>query len=280
MINQFITNIHVMLGFAFISRAIVVGSLISLCAALLGVSLVLKRYAMIGDGLAHVGFGTLSISVAFGWAPLPVSLVIVIISAIILLSMSNKSRIKSDSAIALIGMSAMALGVAVTSVVTGMNTDVCNMMFGSILAMSKSDVYLSIGVSMIVAILFFIYYRKLFAVTFDEDFAKTSGLSTGRYTTLTSILTAMVIVIGMRIMGSMLISAIIVFPALTAMRVFKRFLQVVIASAIIGVLSFLIGIYISYVCNMSTGAAIVIVNLGFFIIASIIGKLIEREWNA
>lgn len=277
MIAVILNNIHTMFGFPFISRAILVGSLVSLCAALLGVSLVLKRYAMIGDGLAHVGFGSLSIAVAFGAAPLPISLVVVTGSALLLLNLNNKSKIKSDSAIALIGMSAMALGVAVTSIVTGMNTDVCNMMFGSILALSKSDVYLSVVVSIFVIMLFFVYYRKLFAVTFDEDFAKTSGLNTKWYTTLTSILTALVIVIGMRIMGSMLISAIIVFPAITAMRLFKNFISVVIASAVFGTLAFFIGVYISYVFNMSTGAAIVLVNLSLFILASFIGRIIERK---
>lgn len=266
-----------MMSHSFIQRAVLVGTLVSLCAALLGVILVLKRYSMIGDGLSHVGFGVLTVATAFGaTSPLYISIPCVTISAIILLKIGNNSKIKSDSAIALISSSALAIGVAVTSVTTGMNTDVCNFMFGSILAMSKPDVYLSVIVSVIVAILFIAYYRKLFIVTFDEDFAKASGLKAKRYTNIIAVLTALIIVIGMRMMGVMLISSIIIFPALTSMRIFKSFKKVVISSGIISVVSFLIGIYLSYLYNISTGAMIVIVNLVFFILFFIIDKIINE----
>ena len=171
-----INTIIEMLQYTFIQRAILVGTLVSLCAALLGVSLVLKRYAMIGDGLSHVGFGILAVALAIGWSPLLVSIPVVIIVAILLLKIGNNSKIQSDSAIGIIASSSLAIGVAVTSATTGINTDVWNYMFGSILAMSESDVILSVIVSIIVGILFLIYYRKLFAVTFDENFAKASGL--------------------------------------------------------------------------------------------------------
>lgn len=277
-----IETIKEMLGYTFIHRAIIVGSLVSLCAALLGVSLVLKRYAMIGDGLSHVGFGILTVTVALQatneWlkniAPLYISIPVVVVFAIILLKIGNNSNIKSDSAIALISSSSLALGVAITSITTGMNTDVCNFMFGSILAMSESDVILSVVVSIIVAILFIMYYRKLFAITFDENFAKAIGLKVNRYTNLIAILTAVVIVIGMRMMGTMLISSIIIFPALTSMRIFKTFKNVVISSGIISVVAFLIGIYLAYLYNISTGAIIVLVNLLIFIIFHIVGKII------
>lgn len=266
-----------MFSHIFIQRAVLVGALISLCAALLGVSLVLKRYSMIGDGLSHVGFGVLTVATGLGaTSPLYIAIPCVTISAIILLKIGNNSKIKSDSAIALISSSALAIGVAVTSVTTGMNTDVCNFMFGSILAMSPADVILSVCVSIIVAILFIIYYRKLFVVTFDEDFAKASGLKAKRYTNIIAVLTALIIVVGMRMMGVMLISSIIIFPALTSMRVFKSFKKVVISSAIVSVLSFLIGLYLSYVYGISTGATIVIVNLILFILFSIIDKIIHE----
>ena len=236
-----------MMSLAFIQRAVLVGVLISICAALLGVSLVLKRYSMIGDGLSHVGFGVLTVATAFGYAtPLYIAIPCVIICAILLLKIGNNSKIKSDSAIALISSTALAIGVAATSLTTGMNTDVCNFMFGSILAMSKTDVYLSVVVSVIVAILFVVYYRKLFIVTFDEEFAKASGLKAKRYTNIIAVLTALIIVIGMRMMGVMLISSIIIFPALTSMRVFKSFKNVVVSSTIVSVVSFLLGIYLSY----------------------------------
>ena len=266
-----------MMSHAFIQRAVLVGTLISLCAALLGVCLVLKRYSMIGDGLSHVGFGVLTVATALGaTSPLYIAIPIVTISAIVLLKVGNNGKIKSDSSVALISSSALAIGVAITSVTTGMNTDVCNFMFGSILAMSKSDVYLSVIVSIIVAILFIIFYRKLFAVTFDENFARASGLKAGRYTSLIAILTALVIVIGMRMMGTMLISSIIIFPALTSMLIFKSFKKVIISSGIISVISFLIGLYLSYLYNISTGATIVIVNLVLFIIFFIIDKIINE----
>ncbi len=266
-----------MMSHAFIQRAVLVGSLVSLCAALLGVSLVLKRYSMIGDGLSHVGFGILTIATVFGFtSPLYIAIPGVAIFAIILLKIGNNSKIKSDSAIALISSSALAIGVAVTSATTGLNTDVCNFMFGSILAMSISDVYLSIIVSIVVAILFIIYYRKLFLITFDEEFAKASGLKAERYTNLIAILTALIIVVGMRMMGTMLISSIIIFPALTSMRLFKSFKKVVISSGIISVVSFLIGIYLSYIYNISTGAMIVIVNLILFVIFTILDKIVHE----
>lgn len=263
-----------MMGFAFIQRAALVGVLVSLCAALLGVSLVLKRYAMIGDGLSHVGFGILSIAAAFGFStPLYIAIPGVIIAAIVLLKIGENSKIKGDSAIALISSTALAIGVAVTSLTTGLNTDTCNFMFGSILAMSIEDVYLSVIVSVIVAVLFIIFYRKLFAITFDEEFSKATGLNVKLYTNLIAILTAVVIVVGMRMMGTMLISSIIIFPALTSMRLFKSFKKVVISSAIISVVAFLLGLYLSYAYTISTGATIVLVNLVFFAIFSIIDKL-------
>lgn len=273
-----INTIVEMMSFTFIQRAIIVGIAVSICAALLGVSLVLKRYSMIGDGLSHLGFGILTIATAFGMtSPLYIAIPGVIIFAIILLKMGNNSKIKSDSAIAIVSSSALAIGVTATSLTTGMNTDVCNFMFGSILAMSKNDVYLSIFVSICVIILFIIYYRKLFIITFDEDFAKAVGLNVKAYTSLIAILTAIVIVIGMRMMGTLLISSIIIFPALTAMRIFKSFKNVVISSGIISVVSFLLGIYLSYIYNISTGATIVLVNLVFFIIFSILDKIIYTK---
>lgn len=265
-----------MMSFTFIRRAILVGTLVSLCAALLGVSLVLKRYSMIGDGLSHVGFGIMTVATALGaTTPLYIAIPCVTVAAVILLKIGDNKKIKSDSAIALISSSALAIGVAATSVTTGMNTDVCNFMFGSILAMSRADVILSVIVSVVVMFLFVVFYRKLFAVTFDEKFAKASGLKTSFYTNIIAVLTALVIVVGMRMMGVMLISSIIIFPALTSMRVFKSFKRVVISSAVLSVLSFFIGIYLSYAYNISTGAMIVIVNIVFFIIFSIIDKIIN-----
>ena len=247
-----------MLSYPFMQRALIVGILVSLCAALLGVSLVLKRYSMIGDGLSHVGFGALAIATALGWAPLAVTIPIVILAAFLLLRMSESSKIKGDAAIALISSSALAIGVITVSWSSGMNTDVNNYMFGSILAMSREDVVLSVVLSVLVLILFLVFYTRIFAVTFDETFAKATGVKAELYNMLLAFLTAVTIVLGMRMMGALLISSLLIFPALTAMRVCK---------------TFLIGMGLSFVVSSPAGATVVVVNLAAFLIFTIIGQV-------
>lgn len=260
-----------MFSYTFLVRAVTVGLLVSLCASLLGVSLVLKRYSMIGDGLSHVGFGALAVAAAMNAAPLSVSIPATVLAAFLLLRISENSKIKGDAAIALISTSALAIGVIVISVTTGMNTDVCNYMFGSILAMSRSDVRLSIVLSTAVLILFVLFYCKIFAVTFDETFSRAVGTKAGIYNMLIAILTAVTIVLGMRMMGAMLISALIIFPALTSMRVCKRFLSVVICSAAVSVTCFFIGVVLSYLYSLPTGASVVAVNIVMFLLFGVIG---------
>ena len=196
-----------MLSYPFVVRALVGGILVSLCCALLGVSLVLKRYSMIGDGLSHVSFGALSIAVAAGWSPLKVSIPLVVLAAFFLLRITEHGKVKSDAAIAMISASSLAIGIIVTSLTTGMTTDVSSYMFGSILAMSREDVILSAVLSIIVLCLFVFCYNKLFAVTFDENFAKATGVNVELYNVLIAVLTAVTIVLGMRMMGAMLISS-------------------------------------------------------------------------
>lgn len=266
-----------LLSFAFISRALVVGTLVALCSALLGVSLVLKRYSMIGDGLSHVGFGALSIAVAMNVAPLKVSIPIVVLAAFFLLRISENSKIKGDAAIALISSSSIAIGVIITSLTGGLNTDVTNFLFGSILAMSRSDVYFSIGMSTVVFVLYIFFYNKIFSVTFDEDFARATGTRSGIYNMLIAILTAVTIVVGMRIMGALLISSLIIFPALSSMRIFKSFKGVIISSAIISVICFFWGIVASYVFDTPAGASIVIMNLFVFCICYLLGMIPRSE---
>ena len=256
-----ISTIVEMLSYPFMVRAFVVGILVSLCSALLGVSLVLKRYSMIGDGLSHVGFGALAVAAALNAAPLAVAIPVVIVAAVFLLRVSGSSKIKGDAAIALISTSALAIGVMVISMTTGMNTDVYNYMFGSILAMSSEDVEISVILSVVVLILFVLFYHKIFAITFDETFALATGVRANLYNTMIAILTAVTIVLGMRMMGTLLISSLIIFPALTSMRVCKTFRSVILNSAIVSVVCFCIGISISYFCATPAGASIVIVNL-------------------
>lgn len=250
-----------MLSYPFMVRAFTVGILVSLCSALLGVSLVLKRYSMIGDGLSHVGFGALAVAAAMNVAPLAVAIPVVIVAAVLLLRVNSSGVIKGDSAIALISTSALAIGVMVISMTTGMNTDVYNYMFGSILAMSVGDVKMSVILSVIVLILYIFFYNKIFAITFDEVFAQATGVKANLYNTLIAILTAVTIVLGMRMMGTMLISSLIIFPALTSMRVCKTFRSVIVNSAIVSVVCFCVGITVSYFFATPAGASVVVVNL-------------------
>jgi len=255
-----------MFSYAFLTRAVVVGTLVSLCAALLGAGLVLKRFAMIGDGLSHVGFGTLAVATAFNLAPLAVSLPVVVLAAFLLLRLSENSKIKGDAAVALISTGAMATGVVVISVTTGLNTDVCNYLFGSILAMSKADVRLSVVLATVVLLLFGLFYHRIFAVTFDENFARASGLGTGWCNMLTAALTAVTVVLGMRMMGALLISSLIIFPPLTAMRLCGRFMTVTLFSALVALVCFFAGIVISYRYGTPTGASVVLVNIAVFLV--------------
>jgi zinc transport system permease protein len=255
-----------MFSYTFLVRAVIVGALVSICAALLGVSLVLKRYSMIGDGLSHVGFGALALATALNAAPLTVSIPVVVAAAFLLLRLSENSKIQGDAAIALISTASLAVGVVIISQTTGMNTDVCNYLFGSILAMNKTDVYLSIALSITVLVLFILFYHKLFAITFDETFAKAGGVNTGIYNMLIAFLTAITIVLGMRMMGAMLISSLIIFPALTAMRVFKTFRSVTICAALVSVFCFFVGVVVSYLYAMPTGASVVMVNICAFLL--------------
>jgi len=236
----------------------------------------MKRFSMIGDGLSHVGFGALTVAVALNAAPLAVSIPVVIAAAFLLLRLSENTRIKGDAAIALISTGSLAVGVVIISQTTGMNTDVYNYLFGSILAMSKSDVYLSVALSVTVLVLFVFFYHKLFAITFDETFARAVGVNTGMYNMLIALLTALTIVLGMRMMGAMLISSLIIFPALTAMRVFKKFKTVTICSAIIAALCFFIGIVISYFYATPAGASVVMMNILAFLIFWGIGVISRR----
>ena len=253
-----------MLSYPFLVRALVGGLCIALCASLLGVSLVLKRYSMIGDGLSHVSFGALSVAVAFGWAPLLVSIPVVTAAAVLLLRITGNGKIKSDAAIAMISAGSLAIGIIVTSLTTGMTTDVSSYMFGSILAMSRPDVQLAVVLSAVVLGMFIFCYNKIFAVTFDESFARATGVRVDGYNLTIAVLTAVTIVLGMRMMGAMLISSLIIFPALTSMRVFKSFRGVVICSGTVAVICFFIGLVLSYVYSIPAGASVVVVNMAAF----------------
>ncbi len=269
-------NVIEMFSYPFMVRAFIVGALVALCSSLLGVSLVLKRYSMIGDGLSHVGFGALAVAAALNAAPLAAAIPVVIVAAVLLLRIRGNSRIKGDAAIALISTSSLAVGVMVISMTTGMNTDVYNYMFGSILAMSAGDVRLSVALAVVVLALYIFFYHKIFAITFDETFAQATGVKADLYNTLIAVLTAVTIVLGMRMMGALLISSLIIFPALTSMRVCRTFKSVIINSAVIAVVCLVIGITVSYVWATPAGASVVMANIAALLLYSLLGVAKNR----
>ncbi len=262
-------------SYPFMQRALVVGILVSLCAALLGTSLVLKRYSMIGDGLSHVGYGAFAIAAAAGIAPLGFAIPVVIASAFLLLYITRKGKMGGDSAIAILSSSALAIGMIVLAL-NRVSIDINSYMFGSILALSEEDVVLSVICSVIVCVTFILLYHRIFAVTFDESFASATGIRTGVYNSFISVLTAVVIVVGMRLMGALLISSLMIFPSLSSMRVCKGFKSVTICSAVISVVCFTSGLIGSYFIDVPTGAGIVVVNLAVFLIFALVGKVKER----
>ena len=264
-----------MLSFDYILRGMLVGVLVSLCASLLGTSLVLKRYSMIGDGLSHVGYGAMAVAAAMNIAPLQVAIPVVIAAAFLLLRLSQNSKLKGDALIAILSSSSLAIGMIVVSVME-VNIDLNSYMFGSILALSDGDVILSVISSVVVIILYVLFYNKIFAVTFDESFSKATGVRAGIYNMLIALLTAVVIVVGMRLMGALLISSLVIFPSLTSMRVCKSYRGVTLCSVVISVLCFLIGMVTTFYIPVPTGACIVVTNLAAFLIFNIIGVLKGR----
>lgn len=263
---------------SLVVRALVVGFLVSLCSSLLGVSLVLKRFSMIGDGLSHVGFGAVAIAAALNMSEMKLifSIPIVIITAFFLLKTGNRGKVKGDSAIAIVSTGAVALGSLLYNMSGQRSTDICNSLFGSasLFTIGDIDLILSVVLSIGIILLFLLFYTKIFAVTFDENFSKATGLNTNLYNTLIAVFTAVTVVLGMNMMGSLMISALIVFPAMTAMRVFKTFRGVLISSVIISLVCFVIGFLAACLLGWQTGACVVTVNLIAFILFHFAGKSI------
>lgn len=262
-----------LLSYTFIQRAILCGIAISFSAALIGVILTLKNYSMIGHGLGEVGFAALALAMALNLPPIGVAIPIVIISAIIIMFISQKKGESADIIIALVATGALAIGVIITSATSGFGTDTYNYMFGSILAMTQSDVILSVIITVLSIGIYLVFYNRLFLVTFDEKYAKASGISVTFYQFLIALITALVVVVGMRMMGTMLISSLIVFPAIIAKKFTTSFKGLVVMSVITSILCFLIGIFTSFFLNMPTGAGIVLVYLVLLIISTICCKL-------
>lgn len=261
-----------------IIKALIVGTFVSLCAALLGVPLVLKRYSMIGDGLSHIGFGVAGIAAALGISgdmSLEFSIPFVIIAAMLLLKISENSKIKGDAAIAMMSTGAVAIGVIAYDKTTGMTADICNSLFGSasIVTISDKDLILSITLSVFVLAMFVVFYNRIFMLTFDENFGKATGINTALCKMLISLFTAVTIVLGMKLMGALMISAVIIFPALTAMRLCKTFKGVTVCAAIVSVLCFWVGFSIACRLSLQTGPCVILVNLACFAVFALTAKI-------
>ena len=273
-----ITALQTYLSYSFVRYALIAGVLISLCAALLGVSLVLKRYSMIGDGLSHVAFGAMSIAAVLSLAPMTVAMPVTIVAAVVLLGLNSNGKIKGDAAIAMISVGALALGYLLLNVfqtASNVSGDVCSALFGStsILTLSVSDVWLCVGLAILVILTFVIFYHKIFAVTFDEEFARATGTNVRAYNILIAVVTAVVIVLAMNLVGALLISALIIFPALSAMRVFKSFRAVMASAAVISVLCSVLGILASVIYGTPVGSTIVAADIVVFAAFSLAGRL-------
>ncbi len=266
------------LAYDFAKYALIAGVLVSLCSALLGVNLVLKRYSMIGDGLSHVAFGATAIAAVMRVTPIYFALPVTVIAAIILLRMGNNTKIKGDAATAMISVAALALGYMLMNIFStnaNVSGDVCTTLFGStsILTLSKTDIYVCLALAAVVIVCYIIFYNKLFSVTFDENFATATGTNAKIYNFALAIITAVVIVLAMNIVGALLVAALIIFPALSAMRIFKSFKSVVISSAIIAIICSVLGIFASMVFATPVGATIVTTDAIVFIIFCIAGKI-------
>ena len=267
-------------AYPFVRYALVVGVLIALCSSLLGVTLVLKRFSFIGDGLSHVAFGAMAIAAVLQITnEMPLVMVITIISAVLLLRTGQNTKIKGDAAIAMISVGALAIGyllMNIFSTSSNLSGDVCSTLFGStsILTLSKTEVWLCVGMSVLVVAVFILFYNKIFAVTFDENFARATGTKAGLYNLLIAIIVAVIIVLAMNLVGSLLISALVIFPALSAMRMFKSFRSVTICAAALSVFCALIGILVSILAGTPVGSTIVAVQIIAFGLSWLAGSVI------
>ena len=276
-------KLQLYLSYSFVRYAIIVGILIALCSSLLGVTLVLKRYSFIGDGLSHVAFGAMAIASVLKMSNINyLTLPVTVLSAVLLLRVGQNTKIKGDAAIAMLSVSSLAIGYMLMNVFStsaNVSGDVCSTLFGStsILTLDKSDVNLCIYLSILVIIIFIFFYNRIFAVTFDENFAKATGTKANAYNTLIAVITAVIIVLGMNLVGSLLISALIIFPALSAMRVIRNFRGVIICSAIISVFCAFVGMIISLLYSTPVGSTIVTTDMVVFLIFMVIGKVMRID---
>ncbi|MCD7755696.1 MAG: metal ABC transporter permease [Firmicutes bacterium] len=274
-----IDKLALYLQYPFVQYALIVGILIALCSSLLGVTLVLKRFSFIGDGLSHVAFGAMAVAAVLNLTnDMPLVLLITLIAAVLLLRTGQNTKIHGDAAIAMISVSSLAIGYLLMNLFAtsaNLSGDVCSTLFGStsILTLTQTEVWLCVILSVLAIAAFVLFYNKIFAVTFDETFARATGTRAGMYNLILSVIVAVIIVLAMNLVGSLLISALVIFPALSAMRVFKTFKSVTVCSAIVSVLCALLGILVSILAGTPVGSTIVAADILGFILFTIIGKI-------
>lgn len=270
------------LSYSFVRYALAAGVLTALCSSLLGVTLVLKRYSFIGDGLSHVAFGAMAIAAVLSVkTELIVVLPVTVLCAVLLLKTGANARIKGDAALAMLSVGSMACGYLLLNMFSAsanVSGDVCSTLFGStsILTLTSADVWVCVIMSVLVILTYVIFYNKIFAVTFDENFARATGVNASAYNLLIAVITAVIIVLAMNLVGALLTSALMIFPALSAMRLFHTFRQVVICSAVIAVVSSALGIIISIIFSSPVGATIVVVDLLVFGVFSLAGRMLKK----
>ncbi len=281
--GEIISTLQYYFSYPFVRYALIVGLLVALCSSLLGVSLVLKRFSFIGDGLSHVAFGAMAVAAVTGITNrMIIILPLTVLSAVLILRTGRNTKLRGDASVAMISVGALAIGYMLMNIFpvsANISADVCGSLFGStsILTLKEGDVWLCLGMSVIVLAVYALFYNKIFTVTFDENFSKATGINSDGYNLMIAVITAIIIVIAMNLVGSLLISALIIFPALSAMRVFKSFRSVTICSAVISVICAGTGIILSILFSTPVGATIVTADLGAFIIFSIVGAVISRN---
>ena len=277
--NEIFAKLAMYMEYPFVRYAIVVGVLIALCSSLLGVTLVLKRFSFIGDGLSHVAFGALSVAAVLGTVNrMTVVLPITLVSAVLLLRAGKDAKIQGDAAIAMISVTSLAFGYLLMNLFSAsanVSGDVCSTLFGStsILTLTKEEVWLSVALSVVILLIFAFFYQKIFAVTFDEDFARAVGTNAGRYNLIIAVVVAVIIVLAMNLVGSLLISAFVIFPALSSMRLFHTFFSVTVCSAVLSVLCALLGILLSVLAGTPVGATVVAMDAAAFLACCLAGRL-------
>ena len=277
--NEIFAKLAMYMEFPFVRYAVIVGVLIALCSSLLGVTLVLKRFSFIGDGLSHVAFGALSVAAVLGMTNrMTVVLPITLVAAVLLLRAGKEAKIKGDAAIAMISVTSLAFGYLLMNLFSAsanVSGDVCSTLFGStsILTLTKQEVWLSVALSVVILLIFVLFYQKIFAVTFDEDFARAVGTNAGRYNLIIAVVVAAIIVLAMNLVGSLLISAFVIFPALSSMRLFHTFFSVTVCSAVLSVLCALSGILLSVLAGTPVGATVVAMDAAAFLFCCAAGEI-------